>query len=81
MELCLGVFKRAISCLCHTFYNYQKYLVYFLLCEATIAFVWYEWMLHMYQARIHTVCVIFNKAREIRMLVLPDNQEQRDTAQ
>lgn len=59
MELCLGVFKRAISCLCHTFYNYQKYLVYFLLCEATITFVWYEWMLHMYQARIHTVSMWF----------------------
>jgi len=29
------------------------------LWEATIAFVWYEWMLHMYQALTRTVSMWF----------------------
>lgn len=48
-----------VFCLCHTFDNYQKYLGVFFFSKITIAFVWYEWMLHMYQALIHTASVRF----------------------
>ncbi len=36
----------------------------FFFSKATIAFVWYEWMLHMYQALIHTVSMWFLTKQE-----------------